>query len=75
MFNKCPGQDPRKTKVESITCSKCGYIAEIFSDEIKVQCPKCKNLICKERLVSCVDWCKAARECIGEEKWKQLRAK
>ncbi len=75
MFNKCPGQDPRKTKAESIICSRCGYIAEIFSDEIKVLCPKCKNLICKDRLPSCVDWCKSARECIGEEKWKQLRGK
>lgn len=74
MFNKCPGQDPRKTKAESITCSVCGYIAEIFSDEIKVQCPKCKNLICKERLPSCVDWCKAAKECIGEERWNKLKS-
>jgi hypothetical protein len=73
MFNSCPGQDSRKTKVENIICSKCGYAAEIFSDEIKVVCPGCKNLICKERLPSCVDWCKAARECIGEEKWKQIR--
>jgi hypothetical protein len=74
-MSNCPGQDKRKITPEVITCSSCGYTAEIFSDEIKVKCPKCKNLICKERLPSCVDWCKAARGCIGEEKWKQLPPK
>jgi len=73
MINKCPGQDDRNVKPENITCAQCGYVTEIFSDEIKVKCPKCRNLICRQRLPSCVDWCKAARECIGEERWKQLR--
>ena len=44
---------------------------EAFYRQFK--CPKCKGLICRERLPSCVDWCKAARECIGEEKWKKLK--
>ena len=73
MFNKCPGQDSRKASVENIICSNCGYAAEIFSDEIKVRCSKCNNLICRDRLFSCVDWCKAARECIGEERWERIR--
>ena len=70
MFNKCPGQNQRKASAEVIICSKCGYMAEIFSDEIKVICPSCKNLICKERLPTCVDWCKAAKECMGEQHYK-----
>ena len=73
MFNQCPGQDSRKAKAESIICTNCGYVAEIFSDEIKVACPRCKNLICRERLPSCVDWCKADRECIGEENWNKIK--
>ncbi|MCX5700596.1 MAG: phosphohydrolase [Candidatus Omnitrophica bacterium] len=73
MINKCPGQDDRNIKAEPIRCPDCGYTAEIFTDEIKVKCPKCKGFICRSRLPSCVDWCKAARECIGEEKWKQLK--
>lgn len=72
MINKCPGQDDRNIKVEIIACPDCGYKTEIFSDEIKVKCAKCKNLICRERLPACVDWCKMAKECIGEEKWRQL---
>ena len=73
MFNKCPGQDSRKANVENIVCVDCGYVAEIFSDEIKVACPKCKNLICKERLPTCVDWCKAAKDCLGEQHYKAYR--
>ena len=73
MIPKCPGQDDRNLKSEILTCPNCGYKIEIFSDEIKVKCPKCKVLACKERLPSCVDWCKMARECVGEEKWRRLK--
>ena len=73
MINQCPGQDDRRLKVEMLKCSDCGHEVEIFSDEVKVKCPKCKGLVCRVRLTSCVDWCKMARECIGEEKWKELK--
>jgi len=76
MNYKCPGQDDRDIKVEILTCPDCGYRLEIFSDEIKVSCPKCKGLVCRERLPSCIDWCKFARECIGEERYsKYMRNK
>lgn len=68
MIFKCPGQDDRNIKAEIIGCPGCGCKIEIFSDEIKVRCPKCNNLVCREELPSCVDWCKAARDCVGEEK-------
>lgn len=73
MIPKCPGQDDRNIKSESIVCPDCGYKVEIFSDEVKVKCPKCKNLVCRIRLPSCVDWCKSARQCIGEERWRKLK--
>ena len=73
MTLKCPGQDKRNIKAEIIKCPDCGYAIEIFSDEIKIRCPKCNNLACRVRLPSCVDWCKSARLCIGEEKWKLLK--
>ena len=73
MIFKCPGQDERNLKVEILKCSDCGYKVEIFSDEVKVHCPKCKGLVCRQRLPSCMDWCKFARDCIGEGRWKQLK--
>ena len=41
MIFRCPGQDGRTITVKPITCTTCGYIAEIFSDEAKVRCSKC----------------------------------
>ena len=73
MISQCPGQDKRYLKAEILNCPHCGYSVEIFSDEIQIRCPKCKNLVCRDRLPSCVDWCKAARECIGEKMFKQLK--
>ena len=72
-MNKCPGQDSRKAQAESITCINCDCVTEIFSDEIKVKCPECKNLIYRQRIPSCLDWCKAARDCIGEGRWNELK--
>ncbi len=72
MIFKCPGQDSRNIKGEAIKCPKCGYRAEIFSDEIKVRCPECKILISRQRLPSCIDWCKSARACLGQERWNRL---
>jgi len=73
VINKCPGQDDRNIKSEILKCPECGHEVEMFSDEVNVRCPKCNNRVCRQRLPSCVNWCKAARQCIGEEKWKQLK--
>ncbi|MFA5410773.1 MAG: phosphohydrolase [Candidatus Omnitrophota bacterium] len=66
MILKCPGQDDRNLKVEMLKCPDCGCAVEIFSDEIKARCPRCKSLIFRVRLPSCADWCKSARECTGQ---------
>jgi len=73
MIPKCPGQDDRNIKAQVISCPHCGYDAEIFSDEFKRHCPKCRNTIFKDKLPSCADWCKSARKCIGEDKWRQSK--
>ncbi len=73
MFLKCPGQDTRNIRAETVQCPNCAYRIEIFSDEVKISCPKCKSLVCRERLPFCVDWCKYAQECVGEEKWKKMK--
>lgn len=65
MNNKCPGQDKKDIKAQTINCSNCGYGVELFSDEIKVKCPKCGHIIYREVLPNCVDWCKYAKECVG----------
>ena len=73
MYNKCPGQESRNLRVELHKCPNCGAEVEIFSDEIKVKCPKCGKNVFREKAPSCIEWCASARECLGEERWKQLR--
>lgn len=67
MIFKCPGQDKRNIKAEIIKCRSCGYGVEIFSDEIKIRCPNCQNDLSRQIPSTCLDWCKYAKECVGEE--------
>lgn len=64
MIQKCPGQDRRNLRVEVVDCPQCGYRVEIFSDEIKVKCPKCRQPVMRKRLPSCIDWCRFAKDCM-----------
>jgi DNA-directed RNA polymerase subunit RPC12/RpoP len=69
---KCPGQDMRNLRVSVHKCPNCGAEVEIFSDEMKARCPKCKQMVYKEKVTSCIEWCTSARQCLGEERWRQL---
>lgn len=73
MATKCPGQDMRNLRVSLHRCPNCSAEVEIFSDELGVKCKKCGTKVYKEQTPSCVDWCSQARQCLGEERWKQLR--
>ena len=73
MISKCPGEDNRNLRMEMLKCPDCGYKVEFFSDEVKRKCPKCKSLVFRQRLPSCVDWCKVVRECMGEEEYRRLK--
>ena len=65
---KCPGsQTFSQPHPESIKCPHCGEEAEIWSDEVKTTCPKCKKTIFRGTLQSCLDWCKYAKKCVGEK--------
>ena len=72
MKSRCPGQDGREIRVELYKCPKCGTEVEIFSDEVRVKCHKCGEMIYRERLPSCIEWCASARQCLGEARWRQL---
>jgi DNA-directed RNA polymerase subunit RPC12/RpoP len=53
-------------------CTKCGEPVEIFSDEMRRRCPKCKEWVEKKETPSCVQWCASARSCLGEDRWKSV---
>lgn len=67
MAIKCPGSQLfRQPKPENIPCPFCSADVEIWSDEVKATCPKCKKEFMRAAEQSCLDWCKFARECLGD---------
>ncbi|KIR01707.1 hypothetical protein P261_00521 [Lachnospiraceae bacterium TWA4] len=69
MFNECQG----KPKVEILekTCPKCGEPIEIVSTDADATCDNCGQVIYND-LLSCVQWCDEAKECVGEEVYNKL---
>jgi len=55
-------------------CPQCGNEVEIFSTDIKVNCSNCGFTVYND-LESCIQWCKYAKECVGEELYKKLKKK
>jgi NADH pyrophosphatase NudC (nudix superfamily) len=73
VYSKCPSQDGRNLRVALYKCPGCGADVEIFSDELKIRCHKCGQYVYQDKTPSCIDWCASARQCLGEERWRQLR--
>jgi hypothetical protein len=74
MIKGCPGAIVFKdARPDYIACPHCGYEMEIWSDEPLARCPSCKLWVSKERGASCIDWCKAAPQCIGLEAYERLK--
>lgn len=76
MFDSCPGaaQFTRTPTLKIRKCPECGADVEIFSTELKVECGNCGFTIYND-LGSCIQWCKYAKECIGEELYNELKTK
>jgi len=63
---KCPGRisnAPKETFI--VTCPSCKREIEMFQDEPKVRC-RCGQWVFQEVLPSCVKWCAAAAQCLGD---------
>ena len=72
MVDQCPGAiNIRMPRMEIKDCPKCGEEIEIFSNEASAKCPKCGFVIYND-LLSCVEWCEYAKECVGEETYDRL---
>lgn len=74
----CPGsQRFKEPKAEEVKCSACGYGVEVWTDEVQIICPKCKNKMLRiNDGASCLDWCKEAERCVGSDIYnKYLRNK
>ncbi len=66
---KCPGQDSRYWKPDSIyeaKCPKCDGPVEFFKDDPSRKCPKCGHRFLNPTMdFGCAAYCEHAEECIG----------
>ncbi len=69
----CPGsREIRNPYPDEIKCFFCGTVSEIWTDEVETVCKGCRRTISREMKPSCIEWCPAAKECVGAEKYERL---
>jgi hypothetical protein len=74
-MKKCPGSMAfSQPKPEVVACPDCGADVEIWSDEATGQCSTCSRTVIRTATQSCVDWCRYAPECLGDEKFRKYGA-
>ncbi|MCX6000902.1 MAG: hypothetical protein NTU41_15335, partial [Chloroflexi bacterium] len=72
MVEQCPGATSiRMPRIELRKCPGCGQEIEIFSNEASATCPECGFVIYND-LVSCVEWCQRARQCVGDKNYERI---
>lgn len=70
MFEGCQGK-PRTPTIHEKVCPRCGGIIELFSIDTEVACDNC-GFIAYNDTLSCVQWCKYAKQCVGEEMYNHM---
>lgn len=72
IFSGCPGAQNIKTPtITEKICPECGREIELFSIDLSVQC-EC-GFTAYNDTQSCIQWCKHARLCVGEEIYQRLK--
>ena len=72
IFHGCQSKSKEIT-IEDRICPTCGHEVEIFSVDTEAVCENCGTVIYNDTL-SCVQWCKYARQCVGDENYERLMA-
>ena len=63
----------REITIQDKICPQCGHEIEIFSVDTEAVCENCGYVVYNDTL-SCVQWCKYAKQCVGEETYERLMA-
>jgi len=73
--NDGPGsKEIREPQQEEMKCRHCGADVEIWSDETETKCKSCGQTINRMIGQTCLDWCSFAKECVGEDKYRRIKA-
>jgi len=70
IFEGCQGK-PRTPTIHEKICPNCGSVIEMFSIDTEMECETCGFVAYNDNL-SCVQWCKYAKQCVGEEMYQQM---
>ena len=70
MLDGCQGKPRTPTIIEKV-CPQCGELIELFSIDTQMACEKC-GFIAYNDTLSCVQWCKYARKCVGVEMYEVM---
>ena len=70
ILDGCQGK-PRTPEIIEKICPNCGAVIEMFSVDTEMACEKCGFVVYNDTL-SCVQWCKYAKECVGEEMYNHM---
>lgn len=74
MLDHCPGTANLRTPTLAVKrCPQCGGEVEVFSNDISVRCGTCGFEVYND-ILSCVQWCKHAKECVGSETYDRIMA-
>ena len=71
-YTGCQSKSKEITLTERV-CPNCGNIIEIFSVDTEVACDKC-GFVAYNDTLSCVQWCKYAKQCVGEQMYESMMA-
>lgn len=66
----CQGK-PRTPTIHEKICPRCGSEIEMFSTDTEVVCENC-GFVAYNDTLSCVQWCKYARQCVGDEMYEHM---
>ena len=71
-YSGCQSKSKEITLTERV-CPNCGNIIELFSVDTEVACDKC-GFVAYNDTLSCVQWCKYAKQCVGEQMYESMMA-
>jgi rRNA maturation protein Nop10 len=73
MIYQCPGNiNMRTPTIKLKKCPQCGEEVELFSIDMKVDCPACGQPV-YNNINSCIDYCEYAEKCLGTETYQKLK--
>ena len=70
IMSGCQGK-PRTPTILEKKCPQCGHDIEMFSTDTEARCENC-GFVAYNDTLSCVQWCKYAKQCVGEETYNSL---